>query len=296
MKDNMIFIVGVGRSGTSLLQSMLHSHPYINFLPETQFLRNYVLTKKRINSSKFQELIGSDLKFDRFKVQWNELNNTSTPLKTYESIVKSYKSQNSVFVGEKDPRILDYMEQLKSHFPNAKVIHIIRDPRDVVLSRTKAEWSRKWPFYLHSYLYNAQLERGRRNGRSNFKKNYKELYYEELIGHPRSTLKDICDFLNISYHQEMLNFGEHAKDLVDKNEFSWKKETFGPLLNKNKDKWKKELNSYQIALIQKSCRDLIKEHPYRMEKINLSVLNRFKLHLHRLGSILFKLIYPLRIK
>lgn len=291
-----MFIVGVGRSGTSLLQSMLHSHPYVKFLPETQFLRNYVLTKKKINSSKFHEFIAADLKFDRYKVQLSELSDTSTPMKTYESIVKSYKCQTSVYIGEKDPRVLDYMQELKEHFPNAKVLHIIRDPRDVVLSRTKAEWSRKWPFYLHSYLYNAQLERGRSIGRSNFKQNYKELYYEDLIERPKATLQDICDFLNVSYHPEMLNFGEHAKELVDKNELSWKKETFGPLLNKNKGKWKKELNCYQLGLIQNSCRDIFKKHPYRMEKINLNILNTFKVNLHRLGSMIFKLIYPLRLK
>ena len=38
-----IFIVGVGRSGTSLLQSMFASHPEVKFIPETAFIRRYVL-------------------------------------------------------------------------------------------------------------------------------------------------------------------------------------------------------------------------------------------------------------
>jgi len=47
----MIFIIGLGRSGTSLLQSILNAHSEIAFLPETHFLRKYVFPGKLKNKS-----------------------------------------------------------------------------------------------------------------------------------------------------------------------------------------------------------------------------------------------------
>ena len=292
----MIFIVGVGRSGTSLLQSMLHSHPSIRFLPETQFLRNYVLTKKKFKNTELLDSIKYDPKFNRYKLNKGKLKNTSNPLHLYKSIIDQYSDHSITYVGEKDPRMIDYLPRLKNYFPKAKVLHIIRDPRDVVLSRTKAEWSKKWPFFLHAYLYNAQLERGRNLGKICFAENYNEIYYEQLIDQPKETLIKICKFLDIPFNPEMLNFGKHAKGLVDEKEIAWKKETLGPLLNKNKEKWKKELTDYQIRLIQMSCKKNFTKHPYQLEKLNLKTINRFNIFLHKIGSFFFKEIYPLRIK
>mgnify|MGYP000235828745 CR=1 FL=1 len=41
--QGVIFLTGVGRSGTTMLQSMLHSHSEINFSVETHFIKRYVL-------------------------------------------------------------------------------------------------------------------------------------------------------------------------------------------------------------------------------------------------------------
>src|SRR5690606_3195892 len=132
--------------------------------------------------------------------------------------------------GDKDPRFLDFIPQLYKFFPHSKVIHIIRDPRDVTLSRTKADWSKHWPFFMHPIMYNAQLERGRTLGKSLFKSNYLECYYEDLITSQEEVLKTISNFLKVDYNPSMLNFGESAKKLVDQSEMQWKKETLGPLL------------------------------------------------------------------
>lgn len=159
----LIFIVGVGRSGTSLLQSMLNAHPNIVFLPETQFLRKYVFKKNSSVNKKnnLQNLLEKDEKFKVLDINLNGLHNKNAK-DVYLSVIKHYEQDNSLYVGDKDPRLLDYLSQLYEFTPKSKVIHIIRDPRDVVLSRTKADWSKHWPFSLHAYLYNAQIQMGRK--------------------------------------------------------------------------------------------------------------------------------------
>ena len=54
MNDNFepIFIVGVGRSGTSLLQAMLNAHSKITFTPETHFIKSYLSKKFKLSECK----------------------------------------------------------------------------------------------------------------------------------------------------------------------------------------------------------------------------------------------------
>ena len=74
-----IFIVGVGRSGTSLLQSMLHAHPYISFLPETHFFRHYVARPKSLcghewaGAEAFRSTLADNEEYQRAGISEEEL-------------------------------------------------------------------------------------------------------------------------------------------------------------------------------------------------------------------------------
>ena len=67
-----IFIVGVGRSGTSLLQSMLNTHSKMSFIPETHFLRKYVFKSSVVvdekNIDSIIETLNNDDDFLRAKI------------------------------------------------------------------------------------------------------------------------------------------------------------------------------------------------------------------------------------
>lgn len=292
---NRIFIVGVGRSGTSLLQSMMNAHSEVAFIPETHFLRKYVFTNKEFQSKKevIAEL-GKDHNFKRAKIELNEIiTNNDSFLEIYNDLLDTYlKTKLKKIIGDKDPRNIDFIPQLKTCFPEAKVIHIMRDPRDVVLSRTKADWSKHWPLSLHAYIYNAQIKRGRKLGQKLFGENYHEIYYEDLILKPEDELKNICTFIGIDFELGMLEFGSSAKELVDKSEMQWKKETMGPLLSSNKNKWRNEFTDFQIDLIQKVCNSSFKNLQYNKAKINQSFLIN---NIHKIASGLFNILYPLRI-
>lgn len=297
--NNLIFIIGVGRSGTSLLQSMLNAHDNVAFIPETHFLRKYVFKENKKISSKnisdFRQELEADKDFLRARIKPEEiLEIGNNCLNTYSLLLDNYlKVKKKTLIGDKDPRNIDFIPQLKNFFPSSKVIHIIRDPRDVVLSRTKADWSKGWPLSLHAYMYNTQITRGRKSGRKLFHDNYFEVYYEDLIQQPEKELEQICFFLNIPFDKKMLNFGLSAKELVDKSEIHWKKETFGPLLSSNKGKWRKAFNESQIDLIQRVCKSSLKKLPYKKEKIEgLYLMNK----VHWACSRIFGLFYPLRIK
>lgn len=304
--EPIIFIVGVGRSGTSLLQSMLATHRDICFLPETQFLRKYLFAEKKyklINkkgAAVFQKILNEDLTFKRLNISVEECvkKENFSVKNVYQNILKIYSSTTAKKIsGDKDPRYLDFIKAIYNHFPEAKILHIIRDPRDVILSRTKAAWSSKWPLLLHACIYNAQLLRGRKIGFKLFNEQYFELFYEDLIERPETELKRLCEWLNVAYDPNMLNYQEVAKGLVSAEEMQWKKEILGPLLNKNKEKWKNVFSPFQIALIQSVCKPSWKQLPYtRMNNLQLSQFEKIKIIFAKFFSGIFNIFYPLRLK
>lgn len=291
-KDN-IFILGVGRSGTSLLQSMLNAHSAIAFLPETQFFRKYLVKKK---NRSWREKLWTDQKVAGIGIDPEKLIAYDTPREAYAALLKYYlESQNKHLAGDKDPRLLDYAEVLKAHFPAAKVVHIIRDPRDVVLSRTKADWSKRWPVWLHAATYEIQMKLGRAKAKSFFKDNYFEIYYEELISDPVTTLQGVCNHIEVPYEESMLAFQKSAEKLVRSDEMQWKKETLGGLLSQNSDKWKNKLTPLQIRSIERICTAAFRQDRYQMSQPKLRLTQLFTYFLCVLGARIFGLLYPIRL-
>jgi len=294
-----VFIVGVGRSGTSLLQSMLNAHSKICFIPETHFLRKYVfksfviVDEKNIDS--IIEKLNNDDDYLRTKIPAEEIVKIGMQyVDIYEALLDVYlKRKGKEIIGDKDPRNIDFLPQLNTLYPEGKVIHMIRDPRDVVLSRTKADWSKGRPFYLHAYMYITQMSRGRRFGKEKYGRNYIEIFYEDLISNPVKVLNELCNFLDVNFEEKMLDFSKSAKELVDKSEMQWKKETFGPLLIGNMNKWKDQLNKQQIGLIQCVCKPVFNKDMYSYYKdAKISIISKA---IHKAVSMFFKMLYPIRI-
>lgn len=272
-----ILICGVGRSGTSLLQSMLHAHPEVVFPPETHFFRRY-LAKGAVRAKleaegpmAFVDRLTADEDFARADVDAGALVERTVRatshgfdlLEVFRSFLATIAEREGVErVGDKDPRNIDHLPALRRAFPRAHVIHVIRDPRDVLLSRTKAAWSASRPWWIHPMIYREQLARGRRHGLRHFGKRYLELRYEDLITEPEAELRRICDHVGIDYDPRMLDFGQAARGLVDEREMSWKRETLGPLLPKNAGKWRKALNATQIRWTERLCSRALRNHGY----------------------------------
>lgn len=270
--ERPVFIIGVGRSGTSLLQSMLDAHPDLAFTPETHFYRRYVadvVQRTKLEGRgvlAFMRLIETDAEFARAGVPMEALVDRGDLLDLEEVfrrlLERAALIRGKCRVGDKDPRNIDYLPALARSFPQALVLHVVRDPRDVVLSRTKAAWSAARPWWVHPLIYREQLRRGRRLGPRLFGPRYLELAYEDLISSPAEALHRVCEHVGLDYSPEMLEFGESARRLVDERELQWKKETLGPLLARNSGKWREGLSSAQVSFTEAVCREAFEQLGY----------------------------------
>lgn len=269
-----VVICGVGRSGTSLLQSMLNAHPQLCFPPETHFFRRYVADEsarrrfERLGSTALLAALDADEDFGRAGLDpatllrpesGRGLNTARVFRRLLQSVAaRAGKSR----VGDKDPRSLDHLAAWKREFPGARVVHVIRDPRDVLLSRTKAAWSAGRPWWAHVMICKEQLRRGRRLGRRLFGEAYLEVRYEHLIADPDAVLRRICEHVHVPFDACMLEFGESAKQLVDGREMSWKKETLGPLLSNNMEKWRTGLSAFQVRMTERVACECFRDLGY----------------------------------
>ena len=261
-----IFICGVGRSGTSLVQSMFAAHSCFAFPPETSFLRRLVASgaiTRALNhggESKCIQLLDTDERFKRVGLQITKLleharsEGTITGGTLYRSFLHMYaEHRKQASYGDKDPRAIEYLELVSRILPGVQIIHVIRDPRDVLSSKKKAAWSKSRGSLFHIFANYVQMEIGRNEGPALLGKNYHEIIYEDLIAQPEVVLLDVCQKMGLDFEVGMLDFGDTAKRLVSDSELSWKKETLGPILKENHSKWKQNLSGWEVALTELVC-------------------------------------------
>ena len=120
--------------------------------------------------------------------------------------------------GEKTPDYVKCLPLLHSLFPEAKIIHIIRDGRDAALSvldwatETKGPGKfRLWrdePLAVCALWWAEQVRSGLRRGRPLGPSLYHEVSYEELVRDPEQEARDMSRFLGLAYSDQMLRYHE----------------------------------------------------------------------------------------
>lgn len=287
-----LIIVGVGRSGTSLLQSMLAAHPEIAMLPETGFFRRYCAAPRPIGGRRdggghdsgsahsLRRLRSEDGRLRRLSEEsWKAalsrlperaesgLNGRRSAGRAEQRrrLVRLYQAlllpavaglqaervpERLRYTADKDPRLIEYLPLLRALFPESHVIHIVRDPRDVLLSKSAAEWSRHRNWRSNLAAGRFQLDLADRSSRQHFGWRYHVVRYEELIASPERTLQRLMHSLDLEYLAEMLSFSDAAERLTSASDEAWKRETTGPLLSSNSGKWRDGLPGAQIKVTE----------------------------------------------
>ena len=259
--DKLIFIIGVGRSGTTLIQSMLNAHPEVACPPESHFLKNYLVpqmqNKLLYPGEKLIDKLKSDEGIARLGLDLDSIiahSDVNSPefLRTFflDILGKYGAERNKLHLGEKDPLNTGYLPFIKKAFPDSYIVHIIRDPRDVILSRRKTNWGGKNPFVVHLAEYKYYMDKVLSEGTTLFGNNYSELYYEDLIEKTEGTLKEVCKNLGLNFEPAMLEFHKQAAELVTEGEMRWKENVLKPVIKTNKQKWRTGLSPAQVRRIE----------------------------------------------
>lgn len=286
----LIFILGNGRSGTTLLNKVLSAHPNIHFisrefndLPFFYFNSN-LYTKQGITH--YDEMANDFVKHPMLNLSIGKIC-AKDFREMLDAIFDSFrKKERKNIIGIKVSNyILENIDMLKSIFNDAYFIHIIRDPRDVYISLRKAGLGGKSPFYF------AKSWKEIVNKISALKdstRHYYEIRYEHLIKQPEKQIKWLCDFLGIKFSKEMLHFYEHVKEELPVYHKLLKKS----FIRNNFNKWKKILTKKELDLIYAGAGNKIYELGYseKLQTIHISFLKRSYEYFQDKAYLYFKLL------
>lgn len=230
-----VFIVGMGRSGTTLLSMMLNSHSMIAIAPETHYFARFLNSRRYGLTDELQTVI-SDLQIDpeQFFSKIEKLDNHSHAAVFQLMLTMYAESRNKMIWGEKTPHHLLFVPEIKRYFPSSKIIHIVRDPRDVSLSLRNVPWN-KGSILNHATSWNAFM-RLSDVYKSRYQSDFLEVKYENLVKDPQQVLAEITDFLGVPFESQIItDFRKNPNFQVQKE--PWKKRTLDNLDGSNVSKW-----------------------------------------------------------
>jgi hypothetical protein len=205
------FIVGSPRSGTTLLRSLLDSHPRLAIAPETGFLPRALGSlfgsDERQRRTFSETLIhsppdapgwqGFGIQPDDFMRELQAIR----PFRVDEAIRCFYRMYAARFGknrwGDRTPTYGRHMRAIEQVLPEACFIHVIRDGRDVALSLCELGLAPRADMAALARRWRRDICATRRQSLG--VRNYLELRYESLVLDPETCLRDICDFIEIEY-------------------------------------------------------------------------------------------------
>ena len=194
-----IFIVGSPRSGTTLLRWIIDAHPHIMCPPcETSlFERYYTIFNGFLWERQYSKLpLNRDTLIEWFRDHFDSL------------FIRLHRVSHKPRICEKTPAHVKYLDLITEVYPQAKIIHIIRNGENVASSLQKVGFAPSGITGLirNSLTWKISVEKGRGHGKKLPRENYLEIRYEDLINDPRLTLRLICEFVEEEFHKRMLEF------------------------------------------------------------------------------------------
>ena len=266
-----VFVLGSVRSGTTLLYHMLLSSGgfavyrtesnAINLL-EPRFgdlssLGNRKKLMKAWLDSKLFKVSGLEASSIETKVL-AEVSNGGNFLRTVMEEIS--RKQGVQRWADCTPDHLAYIDRIKQTIPDALIIHIIRDGRDVALSMEKQKWVKPlpWdqhrPFIASAAYWDWIVRKGRSDG-PRYSKDYCEVRFEELVQDPRRVLAGLSEFIehDLDYDRIQAN----GIGSVSEPNTSFASASFNPV-----GRWRESLSEAELAELEGMVGDTLRELGY----------------------------------
>ena len=196
---NIIFILGMPRSGTSLVEQIITSHSDVFGAGELSQLSKIVnenfLSNDIVSTEKVNNLFKTPSFVDNLK-------------ESYYDYLKRFRFDEN-FITDKAPLNFRWIGLIKILFPNAKIIHCSRNPKDNCLSLYKNFFEGGLNFSYHqkelATFYNLYLDL-MTFWKEQFTDSIYDATYEEIIENPEKKIKEIVNFCDLPWEENCLTF------------------------------------------------------------------------------------------
>ena len=268
VNNSPFFIVGCGRSGTTLLRSILASHSRLSIPPETWFLNKMVdlmelrrpLSEQEVGRA--VDVITNHYRWPDFELDANDFRAEVFALRNphFKDVVEVLYRKHMVREGksrwgDKTPGYIELVPQITEVFNGAQFIHLMRDGRDVAKSFQSQRWNGKWlPDNGREWI--SAMNWAERWQRSEYAERILAVRYEDLVLDTKTTIQRICGFLNEAFEPQMLDWRVGADGIVPQREMK-----IHTKLAKAPDvsdlyRWKREMSAREVFV----CEALMRKH------------------------------------
>ena len=250
------FIVGCPRSGTTMVQQALNRHSQIVVPPETKFFFSF-FGHPRKRQARHVDRINADLDI-QLPQPTKQIASLSEGRAYYEDMARQYVDRHVAkevaHFGEKTPEHTGLLPSVRRLYPEAKILVLYRDGRDVASSLTRMPWMSPnlYVNFIVWLYYNLIVQEERRAERPNtyFAR------YEDIVADPEKEFKAILHFLGADY-EPAVAAGWGNREGVPQREMAWKSRALQPITNERIGVFRKELTGDQIAILERRGRDAL---------------------------------------
>ncbi len=217
------FVVGLTRSGTTLLRMMLDAHPLLAVPPETHFVPDV------IRAARDEEGVDGVLAAMTGNRTWGDFGIDTGELRPKLEALTTGDAAGAVKVffetyaakhgkprwGDKTPAYMLSVRRIGRTLPETRFIHLIRDGRDVALSQRARALNGQPPAAEQAARWVKRIEKAREQAETLKGPRYVEARYEDLVRDPEPTLRRICGFIELDFDPAMLTYYERAAERLE---------------------------------------------------------------------------------
>ncbi len=200
MTTTPTFLVGAERSGTTLFRLLVDSHPEVTAIEGL----DYVIGAVGADGSR--PAVDDYAEWLQTETVYSTSGFTVDRSMSFDEVAHDFLRQRMEAAGKEKVAVLVHtgLDAALSLWPDARFVHLVRDPRAVALSTAPFEWSGHPFFGVHRWVdlmgeWSALAEKVPADRRM-------EIHFEDLVTDHVATLGRVCEFLGVEYTDEMLSY------------------------------------------------------------------------------------------
>lgn len=279
-----IFIIGTERSGSNLLRLILNAHPAIT-VPHPPHIMAYFAPLEKYYGDLSKTENFSRLADDVVTHVQRHIYPWPTPLNKESLLTAQPRDLFGLFAaiydqhlalsgkrrwGCKSTFMIHYVDRILSLYPDARLIWLVRDPRDVALSSRNSVFNPFHPYYV-AQLWTSQQRLGLTLEAKLKPTNLMRVHYEDLISDAERTVSQICNFIGEDFNPAMLRFFETEEARISAHlAHDWRK-TAMPILTGNANKYIRGMHADEVAIIESQAGEIMNRLGYRLVSTSLAV-------------------------
>ncbi len=266
-----VFVAGLDRTGTSLIYALLGSHPNLAMSRRTNwwtyFYGRFGDLRNDANLDRCLATMRRYRRHQKLDPDWDRLRaDLVAGERAYARLFALMEEQHAERLGrrrwgDKSLHTERHADRVFGHFPDARMIHMVRDPRDRYASVLKRWKHVRGGAGASTAAWIASIRLGERN-RARHPEGYRLLRYEDLARHPEVTLREICAFIGEPFEPRMLAM-EGASDFRDAGgNSSYEPHASGSISTSSIGRYRSVLTGSDIAFIQDAAAAEMRRHGY----------------------------------